>query len=221
MGLFASKMEKDLKALAKAGPELEVRYPDSDRVTFSMLTSVYRNGIVILGFADELRSKDLELRFVHNRVGFRTSITKQGQDKNGRRIYHCAMPDRLLKPSAQDAQLFRVFPQGGQAKVLISTNRGNKSVLLPIFAVGAGSLMLVNKTDVHIKIGTRLYQSMVDVPGSPESLIDLIVAAARKPPSPEVPGPVLTCLYETPPRRLEQLLSAAKSLAPKPKPAGK
>lgn len=219
MGLFASKMEKDLKALAKIGPELEVRYPDSDRVTFSVLMTIYRNSIVILGFTDELRSKDLELRFVHNRVGFRTTIEKQGRDKNGRRMFHCTMPDKLMRPSQQEAKNFRVFPQGGDAKVLISTNRGNKSVMLPIYAVGFSGITLVNQTDVHIKVGTKLFQSMVKVTGAPEILTDLIVVAARKPPTPEVPGPLLICLYEMPPRHLDAILSAGQNLTPKKPPS--
>jgi hypothetical protein len=221
MGLFATKMEKDLKALVKTGPELEVRYPDSDKVTFSILTTIYRNSIVIMGFTDELRSKDLELRFVHNRVGFRTTIEKQGVDKNGRRVFHCAMPTKLMRPSALDAQNFRVFPNGGDTKILMSTNRGNKSVLLPIFAVGAGGMTLVNKTDVHIKIGTRLYQSMVRIPGAPEALVDLIVAAVRKQPSPDIGGPLLMCIYEAPPRHFDAMLGAARSIAPKKKPPAK
>lgn len=221
MGLFASKMEKDLKALVKVGPELEVRYPDSEKVTFSALTAIYRNSIVILGFTDELRSKDLELRFVHNRVGFRTSIEKQGRDKNGRRLFHCSMPAKLFRPTAQEAQNYRIYPNGGHAKVLISTNRGNKSVLFPVYALASGSISIVNKSDVQVKLGTRLYQSMVAIPGAAEVLVDLIVAAVRKPPSPDVEGPILVCLFETPPRKLDQMLSASKSLAPKPKAAAK
>lgn len=208
--LFGSKMEKDLKAFIEKSPEVVMRYRDNENVIPSRILKIFRDTLVIMGFPGKLQQREFHVRLQLNGVGFDTAVSKVGKDKAGKAVFYCKLPERLLPPG-KDYRRFIIHPNGS-AKVLVSTNKGEKSLKLPIYDLSEMGINLVNETDVAINIGTKFYQSLVTIGGGQAHLIDMQVANLRKGPA----GLMLCCGFTTPPRALSEMLSTAKGLVPKP-----
>ena len=213
--LFGSKMEKDLKAFVEQSPDVVLRYKDGQTVIPSRILKVFRDSMTIMGFPDTLKQKEIHIRLQLNGVGFDTVISKIGRDKEGKVLFYCKMPERLLPPN-KGYRRFVIHPNG-TARVLVSTNRGEKSLKLAIYDISELGMNLVSDSDVGVKIGTKFYQSMVTVGGGQAHLVDMQVCNLRKGPA----GVMLCCGFTTDPRGLSEMLSAASGLAPKPKPGPK
>lgn len=213
--LFSSKLEKDLKALQDRGRELELRFEDGESLAISQLLKVLRNKVVILGFREKLKNPNIICTFLHNGASFKTKVMKKGVDSNGNSLFYCALPEGVKMGKIQR---HLIKGKESQCKVLVSTNKGDKSVLMPVWEITELGATLVNNSNVHINIGTKLFQTMMNIgTGGQAHLVDLQVAGTRK----EGSGQMLICAFSREPRGKSEMLSAGKGLAPKPKPPTK
>ena len=217
---FGSKIEKDLKAMAAEHPECEVAYAGSDEEAFTAtrMIRVVRDSVVILGFPGKLKQRQLRIRSLFNGLSFETTLTGQSKDKLGQLLFHCKMPEKLMPTPG--FRRYKVYPNGS-AKIILSTNRGETSVNLPLWEVSEFGITLVNNTRTEVKVGTRLYQSMVQVGGGQAHLVDMQVANIRLQQLEDKKFPLLICGYSKPPRGLTEMVGVAKTLAPKPPPPKK
>jgi len=215
--IFGSKIEKELKAQIQNGPELEVRYEGGDASTISLVVKIFHNSITILGFNSKLKDNRLDIKILATGYSFRTKILRTGKDSAGSPLFFCKMPEKL-KPPTKRVQRHRIYPNGS-AKLLLNTNRGEQIVTLPIWEFCEYGVILANTSKVHIQMGTRLFQAMLTIGGGQTHLVDMQVANLRK--RKEEPQLLLVCLFSKPPRLLSELLTQAKGLVPKPKPAPK
>ncbi|CAM2067360.1 hypothetical protein SCOR_18415 [Sulfidibacter corallicola] len=211
---FGSKIEKELKHLVKTAPELEVRYAGEENFTISQLRRVYRDSIVISGFSGQLRKKELEVRILANMATFQTTVIKTGTDQVGLPIFYCKIPAKFKAGSAAARKRYHVFPEG-KIRVLLTTNRGEKGVELPIWDIGEGGISILNTSDVGFKLGTKLYQSLVTIGSGSQQLIDLQIINIKK----QVEGgkayQLMMCRYQKQPRAMNEIINAAKSVSPK------
>ncbi len=214
--LFSSKMEKELKTLSMGAPELELRYSGGDSITVSKMIKINRDSLVLLGFPGKLKKNKIAVKILANGARFETTILRQGLDNKGQIIFFCQMPEKIIPPSASARRL--VINSQGSARVIVSTNYGEKSLTLPIWDISENGLSLLNTSKVQIKIGTKLFQSLLTVGTIKGHLADLQVANVRNHRNGKVNIPLLSCLFIHPPRTISEMLSMAKSLAPKPAP---
>lgn len=218
--LFTSKEEKAFKAACPLGSELQIGYVGVETSTISQLLKVDSKAITILGFTGKLRSKEISVKVLRNGVTFDTVIRRSGADKNGNPMFSCDFPKKLNR-SPKPVQIFKIFPSESTAKILISTNRGEKSILFPIYEVTEYGLSLVNKANIAFKVGTKFFQAMVTVGSMNGQLLNMQVAKVRNEKTADGVIQVLSCVFTEEPRALSELLSQGKSLAPKPKPKPK
>lgn len=218
--LFTSKEEKAFKAAIPMGSELEISYTGIDTHTISQLLKVDSKSVTLLGFRGKLRSKEISVKVLRSGMSFETVIRRAGSDKNGNPLFYCDFPKKLNRAS-KPVQIYKIYPSESQAKILISTNRGEKSVVFPIWEVSEFGISLVNKANIGFKIGTKFFQAMVTVGSLNGQLINMQVAKLRNEKTPDGVMQVLTCVWTDEPRALSEILSQGKSLAPKPKPKPK
>ena len=216
---FESKFEKEIKSVCQPGMELELRYSGGDTITVSQVIKIYRDSIVLLGFFAKLKVSELQVRIIDNGISFDTVIKRKGTDSKGNALFYCSMPVKLNYPKKRP-EIFRIYPNGS-CKILVSTNRGEKSVVLSMWALSESAIYLANKTNVNIKIGTKLFQALATVGTMGAQLCNMQVAKIRNEKHPDGDLSILSCLFTSPPRALPEMLSQAKSLAPKPKPKPK
>ncbi|MDJ0840271.1 MAG: hypothetical protein QNK37_27420 [Acidobacteriota bacterium] len=215
--LFTPKIEKDLKALAAKGPELELRYTGGESISVSKILKIYRNTIQIIGFFGKLKQKDLEITMLATGISFQTQVTRVGNDQLGNPVFFCSMPERI-KPRPKPLQKYRINMKG-KAKLLVTTKQGERSVVLPVYEISELGITLANDSKIGIKIGTKFFQGMVTIGEGQSHLCDMQVANVRpvKKDTPEL----LVCAFSREPRAIGEMLSVAKGLAPKPKPPTK
>lgn len=214
---FGSKIEKEFKQLLKDAPELEIRYAGEEEYAVSRLRKVFRDSLIIGGFKGALRKKELEIRILSNMTSFKTEVIRTGIDNNGNPIFYVKIPAKLSMATGAARKRFVIHPNG-KVKVLLSTNRGQKSLELKIFDIGEGGISMINDSKIGFKPGTKLYQTMVTIGSMGEQLVDLLVANVKTRQTEEGPQQLLICTFKKQPRALKEMLSVAQSLAPKPKP---
>lgn len=217
---FGSKIEKELKALAAEHPECDVGYAGSEEPSFTAtkILRVVRDSIVILGFPGKIKQKELRLRSLSTGITFDTVLSGSNSDKLGQLLFHCKMPEKL--GHIPGFRRYPVYPNGS-AKIILSTNRGETSVKLPVWEISELGITLVNNTRTEVKIGTRLYQAMVEIGGGQAQLADFQVANIRLQDMGDKKFPLLICSYSRLPRGLTDLINVAKTAAPKPAPKKK
>jgi len=211
--IFPTKIEKDLKALMQMGPELVFRYENNDTASVTVLMGVNRKNLVILGFSGTLAHAELLVTFLVNGARFETRVLRRGNDSRGNTLFYCSLPERIVPD--RHFQRHRINGQG-TAKILVTTNRGDKTSVLPVLEVSTSGLHLENKSGIQIKVGTKLFQTLVTVAGGASHLVDLQVAGVRA--ARGTVGERLVCAFTHEPRALTEMLSAARAVAPKPKP---
>ncbi len=212
--LFGTKIEKELKALLEQAPELEVRYQDGETFTVSRLLKVYRNKVVLLGFTGKLKKPELRATFLANGAWFNTKVVTRAYDNAGRPLFYCKLPE-ALSPPAQPWQKHRI-KGAGEVRALVSTNRGERSMELPIWECSSLGMTLINATDVEFRGGAKFFQALTTIGGMKPQLVDLQVASSRRLKLDGKLQTALTCAYLREPRALSELLAAAKSAAPPP-----
>lgn len=217
--LFASKMEKEMKAVCPPGTELMLQYKEGESITVSQMLKIFRDSVVLLGFFSKLRSKQITVKILSNGMSFDTVVKRMGTDKNGNALFYCQMPESFQRPKARPNH-YKIYPNGS-AKIILSTNRGEKSVLMPLFAVSDYGVVLANESGIDVKIGTKIFQALVTVGSMNGQLINMQVANVRTEKGPKGPLKLLSCVFTAEPRAINEMLSNAKSLAPKPKPKPK
>ncbi len=217
--LFASKMEKELAQLCPEGTELMLYYRGDESFTVSQMLKIYRDSIVLLGFYSKLRTTEITVKVLSTGMTFDTEVRRLGTDKNGNAMFYCDMPKSFARPKAKPIH-YHIYPNGS-AKVLLTTNRGERSLSMPIWAVSDFGIVLSNESGVEVKIGTKLFQALVTVGSMNGQLCNLQVANVRNEAGPNGPLRLLNCVYTSEPRNLSEILSMAKSSVPKPKPKGK
>jgi len=211
--LFGSKIEKELKALLERAPELEVRYRDGETFTVSRLLKIFRNRIVISGFAGKLQKPDLTVTVLLNGAQFNTRVIKRAYDSAGRWLFFCDMPEAIRPPSRPLQK--QVLRGVGTVRALLSTNRGERSVEFPIWDCSVLGMTLINASGVEARAGVKLYQAMVHIGPMQPQLVDLMVVSSRKRNLGGKPQNALTCVFNREPRGLSDILAAAKSAAPR------
>ena len=216
---FGTKIEKDLKAMLEH-PECVISYvgEQEEGFTATRLMRVMRDSIVILGFPGKVKTKQLRISSLYNGLSFETTLTGQSKDRMGQLQFYCKMPEKLIPTRG-----FRRYHihKNGSAKIILSTNRGETSVNLPIWDISELGVTLVNTTRTEIKIGTRCFQSMVQVGSGQAQLTDFQVAHLKMQKVDDKKFPLLICCYTKVPRGLSDLVGQAKSIAPKPPPSKK
>jgi len=214
--LFASKIEKEMMQVCPPGSELMLQYRDSsESFIVSQMLKIYRDSVVLLGFYAKLRTKDVSVKILRSGLSFDTSVKRTGKDKNGNALFYCDMPTAITRPKASPSH-FKIYPNGS-VKLLLTTNRGEKSVVMPIWEFADYGLTLANETDVELKIGTKLFQALVTVGALNAQLVNMQVANSRMDTGPKGPVRLLSCVFTSEPRALTEMLSLAKGLVPKPK----
>lgn len=216
--LFGSKIEKEFKQLLKDAPELEIRYAGEEEYAVSRLRKVFRDSLIISGFKGTLRKKELEIRIISTMTSFQTEVIRAGVDSGGSPIFYVKIPAKLNMADSAARKRFVIHPQG-KVKILLSTNRGQKSVELKIYDIGEGGVSIINDSKIGFKAGTKLYQTVVTIGSMSDQLVDLLVANVKNREVGGEPQQLLICTYKKPPRALREMLTVAQGLAPKPKPA--
>lgn len=217
--LFASKMEKELQQICPPGTELMLHYRGAESFTVSQMLKIYRESIVLLGFFSKLRSAEITVKCLETGFTFDTEVRRLGSDKNGNAMFYCDMPKAVVRPKSRPIQ-YLIYPNGS-AKVLLSTNRGERSVAMPIWAVTEFGVVLSNESGVEVKIGTKLFQALVQVGAMNGQLCNMQVANIRTENGPNGPLRLLSCVYTAEPRNLSEILTMAKANIAKPKAKGK
>lgn len=216
---FVSKIEKELKVLCPAGTELELRYRESESFTVSQMIKSYRGTIVLLGFFARLKAKEITVKILKSGISFDTVVNRMGTDKNGNALFYCSMPEKLIK-ATKKVDHFNIYPNGS-AKLLVTTNRGDKSLVMPIFELSDYGVLLVNDTGVEVKIGTKLFQTLITVGSMGAQLVNMQVANLRNQSTPDGPKQMLSCVFSEEPRILNEMLSLARGLASESTPRAK
>ncbi|CAM2007836.1 hypothetical protein [Acanthopleuribacter pedis] len=215
---FGNKIEKEFKQLLKEAPELEIRYAGEEEYAVSRLRKVFRDSLIIGGFKGALRKKELEIRILSNMTSFKTEVIRTGIDHNGNPIFYVKIPAKLNMAGNAARKRFVIHPNG-TVKILLSTNRGQKSLVLKIFDIGEGGISIVNDSKIGFKPGTKLFQTMITIGSMSDQLVDLLVANVKNRQVGDSMQQLLICTFKKQPRALKEMLSAAQSVAPKPKPA--
>ena len=184
--LFASKIEKEMMQVCPPGSELMLQYRDSsESFIVSQMLKIYRDSVVLLGFYAKLRTKDVSVKILRSGLSFDTSVKRTGKDKNGNALFYCDMPTAITRPKASPSH-FKIYPNGS-VKLLLTTNRGEKSVVMPIWEFADYGLTLANETDVELKIGTKLFQALVTVGALNAQLVNMQVPIRAWIPDPKDP----------------------------------
>lgn len=212
-------MEKELVQICPPGTELMLYYRGAESFTVSQMLKIYRESIVLLGFYSKLRSTEITVKVLSTGLTFETEVRRLGADKNGNAMFYCDMPKSISRPKTRPVQ-YHIYPNGS-AKVLLTTNRGERSVAMPIWEVNEFGIVLSNESGVEVKIGTKLFQAVVTVGAMNGQLCNMQVANVRNEAGPNGPLRLLSCVYTAEPRNLSEILSMAKSSVAKPKPKGK
>ena len=208
---LASKMEKALKKVLQDHPELEIQYKDGSNVTISRLLKVTKDFITILGFPGTARQSQLMVKLLHSRQAFLTTVVRSGRDTQGRNVFVCKIPDKFMPNLEEGIHRYIVFPEG-TVRLLVNTNRGERGITLNIWDFGNFGLTLINKTNVEFKIGTKIFQAMMQIQKMSSVLVDMQIVNIHTHEEGEKEYPLLECNFRGTPRNLEEMLSLSKKM---------
>lgn len=210
--LFKSEVEKELERWLKECPELEIKYTESQNICLSYLYAVNKDSLVIAGFPGDLDSVLLDVRNVENGATFVTRIVRRGTGGRGESQFLVAMPEHIQPSPHTREERYTVYPNG-RFTCILTTNRGNQSLSFPVVDVSLKGCGLFNDSGVTIKIGTSLFQGMMELGQGDGLLINCQVTSLRRVRLHGEEHELLGCKFTSEREVLNALIQQARSLS--------
>ncbi|MCB1050198.1 MAG: hypothetical protein H6510_09535 [Acidobacteria bacterium] len=207
--LFKSEIEKELERWQKECPELEIKFTEAKEASLSYVYTVNHDSILIAGFEGDLASVNLDVRNVENGYTFVSKILKRGKGSKGETLFLLSLPKKLYPPARARDERITVYPKA-TFECIVTTNRGNQSVVFPVVDISLRGCALVNVSGVVFKMGTSLYQGMMRIDENQGVLVNCQITSIRRVVINGAEQEILGCKFTVAQELITPLLSQAR-----------